>query len=406
MWSGLALAAAAWAAVGVVGMSTGSRIVPHRSTLGVEVEPPAPVTPAAPTPGVAAEMPVIDRSPVVENSDCDGNLPADELERGDATLRLRLLGDPDGEPVEMDVRLWRLDVAAGQSWTAGDEMRARFRSSKSGDSFARLPPGRYRLQLFDARAGAEDPEFRLANGSNDVVVRVPVRRWFRVRLRFVDERGEPIRGVEVFDKSAGTCGTWRAFGFPMPRWSHPRRPYGPHLDYGQGPDDGDGTDWRRRRGLSFQLQGDHAILTNDWCGRGETVHADAEGSFDLGERLESSDQQGWFRDFLLQSEGQAKATFELGSGRAVDTTYVGVAPRITTLLSHVAYPNRWPLAPSNGTIETSSHAIRCSWDPPADAWRTVPVHVKVAVAGYAPLEFDWTAATADTPHVLIPESPK
>ena len=44
--------------------------------------------------------------------------------------------------------------------------------------------------------------------------------------------------------------------------------------------------------------------------------------------------------------------------------------------------------------------------PPADAWRTIAVHVTVSCDGFKPLDFDWTAATADERHVLVAKSPK
>src|SRR5262249_18620028 len=121
---------------------------------------PPPRTDAAPAEPVP-EAQVFERGGVVGVPECEGDVQADELEFGDASLRLRLVSDPGDEPVEMDVRLWRLDVPDGLSWTSGDEVRAQFRSSKSGDTFKRLPPGRYRVQCFDSRHGAEDPEFQV-----------------------------------------------------------------------------------------------------------------------------------------------------------------------------------------------------------------------------------------------------
>jgi hypothetical protein len=71
----------------------------------------------------------------------------------------------------------------------------------------------------------------------------------------------------------------------------------------------------------------------------------------------------------------------------------------------VTGPDGLPVDRETATIETWCGAVSCPWTPPADAWRTVPVHVKIVKPGCEPLEFDWTAATADAPHALVASPP-
>lgn len=154
MWGAVAVAAAAWAGVVVRATreETGAER-PPRATGAVPAET-RPATSEPPAPPDGATRDTLDRDGAPWGPEwAAGETPTDQLERGDATLRLRLVGDTDGKPVEMDVRLWRLGVAESATWTAGDEIRAWLPVFREGELAVGLPPGRYRLQCLDLRRG-------------------------------------------------------------------------------------------------------------------------------------------------------------------------------------------------------------------------------------------------------------
>jgi hypothetical protein len=136
------------------------------------------------------------------------------------------------------------------------------------------------------------------------------------------------------------------------------------------------------------------------------VDADADGFFDLGRHRERSAWQHAKWSFVFRSDARVDVVAAADSGIVADTTFVGAAPRLAVLVAHVTRPDGTPVDPSTARIVAKCVAVRCAWDAPADAWRSVPVRVTVTCDGFEPLAFEWTAATADTPRVLVPKSPK
>lgn len=327
--------------------------------------------------------------PAAESTEpvCDGDVPESEMTHGRSTLRLRLTGDVVREPVAMRVRLWRLDVPEDRLWTAGDEMRLEREVPVEGYVFPRLPPGRYRVQCLDARKDAADPPaFDVTDGVVVREERVPNRRWMRFRARLVDELGVPI--VRAMRCPAGSAnGHYGDEG--APGWATPRAPR-------------DGAPWSGYRSFGAG------------CSMGENtgpdVAPDADGFFDLPP-CEEAPRHGYRRWMLcFRAEGRALvgvSGFEDLTGD--DSTFVGVAPTLETLVKRVVLPDGRTLDPSTAEIKAGCSAARYAWTPPADAWRTVPVRVTVDVEGCEPLKFSWTAATADVERRLValsPSSPK
>jgi len=383
MWAACVVAVAAWA--GVVVATRGPRALEGRfedrapkATADVESKPSV-RRDVLERPGV----PVPSLGPL-----CEGCLPDDQMEVGDATLRLRLRGDADGLPVEMKVRLWRLDAPENDMWTAGDEVRATLVAPTDGAVVDRLPPGRYRLECLDRRHDTEDPpEFTLSRGVTERDVAVPNRRWFRLRLMLLDEAGSPIARSIRKEGGRSSGGYVKEPGFAPPRWASPRssrNPDSPNEGFG-GYSAGDGLG-----------------------GEQELVQATPDRFFDLGRHQEDSawKRLWWSCSFLTESRSEVGVVMWNKNQIGVDTTLVGVAARLDVVVAHVTCPDGSALDPTSAKIESWCESVRFPWTPPADAWRTVPVHVKIVKDGCAPLEFDWTAATADAPHPLLALSTK
>jgi hypothetical protein len=331
-----------------------------------------------------AELLVLER-PADEPPPTSEEIPSRELENDAVKLRLRLRADPSGEPVAMRVRLWRLGVPEDAEWSGGDEMRSEIAVPEEGVTFEDLPPGRYRIQCLNARNLPDPPDFEIAKGANAHDVDVPVRRWFRVRLRIVDEDGEIIRrSMKCRGRAAGggSSGTE-----PWATWARPRAPRA-------------GDPPQRSPGGS-SLSGDAFPEKT-----GPIVSADGEGWFDLGSKQEPRrGGYGWSSwDFRAESRADVWARVDHDWG--VDSTLIGVAPSNATLLARVVLPNGTAVDPVQAEVVAVCIADRHPSDPPADAWRRLPVKVKVTVPECKPLEFVWTAAKADAEHVLVPLPPR
>jgi len=377
MWGALAVALGAWAGVVVAGRRP--RVLAGRFE-DRAAKPAAVVETKSRDEHSTFDRPGVPVPPL--GPLCEGCLPDDQMDSGDATLRLRLRGDVDGSPVETKVRLWRVDVPENDAWTAGDEVRATLVAPKDGAVVDRLPAGQYKLECLDRRHGATDPpEFTLSTGVNQRDVAVPNRRWFRLRLMVVNEAGSPI-ARSVRREGGVSTGSSGEPGILPPEWAIPRR----------------------SRDSDSPIQRFWGGSCGDGVGGERTpVQATPDGFFDLGRHQEDSAwrRRWWSCSFLTDARSIVAVSMWNNDKTGVDTTLVGVATRIDVLVAHVTGPDGLPVDPEAATIEAWCTAVHLPWTPPADAWRTVPVHVKIVKPGCEPLEFDWTAATADAPHALV-----
>lgn len=283
----------------------------------------------------------------------------------------------------MDIRLWRLGVAEDLNWTAGDEVRATCDVPKAGWRFERLPPGSYRVQCLDARYGVADPGmFSLTDGDHDVTLDVADRRTHRQRVSLVAQDGSPI-----LSSASAAGGAVQALGgtpgaptWVSPRSSKSRPPFDPRMGFGVG------------HKYSVDPPTPVSVEPDGWFA--------LDPFFDRG-------PGGYHRwSWKYTTEGRASVYVGCDDALSRDIAFVGVAASLDTVVAGVSYPTGHPVNPGSVTIEAHCSAIQCAWDPPADAWRTIPVHVTVQVKGYEPLVFDWTAATADQRHVLVAKSPE
>jgi hypothetical protein len=383
MWTALAVAAA-WPLVLAEAWRTrrAPEVASSSATpaANLDVIPPAP----RPMPDARRNV-VIDYAGVpVGLGKIEGVLPTEESGHGDATLRLRLIGDADGNPVAMKYLLWRLGVPESADWTAGDQIECVATAPDEDVVWKDLAPGRYRLQCIDARDGGVDPpEFTVAHGANDVCIAVPNRRTFRLRLLLAGEDGAARRRCVRTSKrrDGGWCGT--SGERLTPDLAEVRRP-------------------RIGRSEDTIFVGMGGSWLDEDQGRDGPLGAEPDRYFDVGFHIENGRRLS-FSEYA--ADNAATVCVNVDDAIGVDTTFVGAAPSHAALLAHVTANGR-PLDPSAAKVEAKSDAIRCPWDAPADAWRTIPVHVKVTCDGFEPLAFDWTAATAGAEHPLVPLPPK
>ncbi len=374
-----------WGAVAVAAAWAGVVVTATREGPVVERRPPAEfVSPAeAMAPVASPEVDPLRRTGVPSGPAwTPGEVPPGDREQGRASLRLRLVSDADDRPVEMEVRLWRLGVAENATWTEGDEVRSLVRVERNGYAFDLLPRGRYRVQCLDLREDADDPpEFVLDDGVNVCVLSVANRRTFRVRVRILDETGAPRRHA-ILQRGPGGH-SWRPDPGLPPAWATPRE-----------------ARTGRRATLSASV--------STACSQGEPgTPADSDdGTFELDSFQQRGRRGRSDRRYVIRVGTDACTTVTIDDEVDGDSTFVWVVPRPVAVVAHVMRPDGKPLDPATAFIEVQSEAVRFGWHPPDDAWRTLPVKVTVALPGCDSLVFTWTAATADTPRVLVPKSPK
>jgi hypothetical protein len=340
---------------------------------------PAPESGAAPD---AAE--VAAKSPEAEPGiDCgegpEGQVPEALLGTGDATLRVWLLSDHTGEPVEAAVRLWRLGVLEGQGWKGGDQIQREFKVTRQGGVVMNLPVGRYRLQCDEQRKGADDSaEFTIESGDNTRHITVSLPRKFPVRFRVFDLGGQEIR--------EGTLETAR-LGYlsrevrEAPEWADPRQPLKGRGFYGM--------DKHEDGGVSV------------WDPRPNNL-AGFDG-FDLGLKEEEWRLKRKYGLHRLRLPGMAelRASVPIDLTRAV--TLAGLAVPLTTVLSGVRLPEaeERTLADARVTALAFSEVVE-SGDPFETAKKT-RIHVRVELPGYQLLRYEWEFGESPEPRTLIPE---
>jgi hypothetical protein len=145
------------------------------------------------------------------------------------------------------------------------------------------------------------------------------------------------------------------------------------------------------------------------CGLGHpgvAVDADSTGAFPLPSLHESRMGEHQNGTYELRVDDDAGATVRVGDRLSADTTFLWVVPRTAALLTHVSRPDGTPVDPAKARVDATSEPLECPWDPPADAWRSTPVHVHVHCEGFQPITFVWRGDSADERHVLVPKSSK
>jgi hypothetical protein len=310
-----------------------------------------------------------------------GEVPDASRGTGDCTLRLRLRDADDGAPVAMYVRLWRLGVAEDAACTAGDQIQERRTVPVDGTSIERLPAGRYRVEVPDQRRGAGDPpEFRVGAGTTEQALDVRPRRTHGLRLRVYDEKGAIVRHLN----GSITHDDWVPPGpLEPPAWTAARAPKvdPPRAD-------------ARQPGKPSR------------CFFGRRTLPPLDGGpdgFDLGELRDAGRDDAPTARVEMQRPGCNDVTAGVGGGEiaAREASLVAVAVPYEALTAHVERPDGTAVSDVAARVEFAMCTpLRCAEPPPADAWRSAVVSVRVVVPGFEDLDYEWSVETADDRHVL------
>ncbi|MHC4548011.1 MAG: hypothetical protein ACYTEZ_04470 [Planctomycetota bacterium] len=295
---------------------------------------------------------------------------------GSCTLRLRLLDDATGVPLETAVDLWRLDLPEDASRTAGDQLRATQEVAADGSTFRNLPPGRYRVVVHgQSYRAADPPAFPVFGDVTDWTLPVRTPRRHRVHLRVLGEAGAELREG----------------GFRYVSSGYSDRPATPS--------------WARRRRLkvpgcsgnvAFGIGGGVA------CGGGRSPARWTPAGFDLGWFTEDSRRRHrrWSRTFVARERSVVGVCID--GELAGDRTYLGVAVSVDALRDLVFLPDGRRASEAGALFTARSGAIALTPTTSREAWREIAVEVEVGLVGYENLEFTYRVARPPAPQVMRP----
>jgi len=266
----------------------------------------------------------------------------------EAALFLALLDEETGDPVELELQLWRLGVAADDVWTRGDRLEARCRIPAGGRWIDDLPPGRYRIYSPSLRRGSEDPPaFDVAGVEVRLRLFVPACRTRRLIVRVLDEAGRPLDRATCEWRGSSS---WSRCEAELPPWHVPRR---------------------RHDGRCEPRQPSGSVRACGLGGKPFDIVAGPWG-FDLGPCPDVARNSGDMSSYELRFEGRSSVSLHLTSDRPRDPVFEGVA-------LPAGFANGSVLLPDGGlaaVVHLECDAV------PAGA-ETVPVEVHVR--GFAPV---------------------
>lgn len=301
-------------------------------------------------------------------------------ERGRCVLRLRLLDETSGKPFASDVELWRLDLPEDERWTAGDQLETTRNVGPDGYTFANLPAGRYRPVVCEQSFLADgDPPAFLVRGAvtdRDLAVRVP--RWHRVCLQVFDERGRELRTARIRHHSW----SWYSDGPMEPAWALRRRPK------------------HASAGLHRSI-----VVGGGIGGGGSLPYREAtwtEAGFDLGRCREDTRGRRSSEPRSLLLPGHTAVIVDVNGRLSADRTYVAVSVSLEELKDYVFLPDGRRAADAGALFEARSDAVERKPSLPPDAWRSLPVHVRVGLGGHELLTFEYRVDRPPAPQVMRP----
>lgn len=311
----------------------------------------------------------------------DGDVGKEHRGVGEETLDLFLLDAATDELVHSRVRLWRLGVPADDRWPEGDHIQDELHVAGS-KRVEQLPAGRYRLEVWAAAPGTEDPpEFVVAAGQeNTLRARIELPGEVPLGLRVYDEVGALVETATR--RSAGTGTSWGAHA-KAPGWARPRALRDP-----------DST--------QFGGGGGSRSLPRSSFSPVEALH----GVFELGAVRRSGTNFEWSRHYWFRFPDRTEVRVRARSADAeAGRTYVAVTVPPQPLLDAVRFPDGTPAAEAAGAnVEIECEAVAVL---PGDqsAWRTVPIQVTFELADYETLQFTWCVADGTPqPRTLKPSA--
>ncbi len=304
-----------------------------------------------------------------------GELPEEEVGTGDCVLTLRLVDATTGALVASRVRIWRIGVAASESWTAGDHVQRSLDVPLDGAVVRGLPEGRYRVEVDAERNSADDPaEFMLTDETATTVL-VAMPRALPVRCVVVDGSGSPHSSALHRAGSSGWGPATRAR--PAPAWASPRG----------------------RSGANASAAG--GVATRGvWSGASSFRAVDAgPAGFDLGTIPEATRVASFDQIHELRFDGASAVRVRADSQGAARGGYLAVAVPVADLVSHVRLPDGRNALEAGAGVRAMCDAIPCPPGAPRGLWREVPIRVSVTLEGLAPLDVEWRAS--DPPRATV-----
>jgi hypothetical protein len=294
-------------------------------------------------------------------------------ETGTASLRLLLVNAITGDGEESRVRLWRM----GTGTPLQDHVQAEFHL-RGSHQLSDLPTGRFRLEVWDAAEGHDDPpEFEVrSDRENTFTARATMPEEVPMRLYVFDERGEAL--VRGHRRMGSSGSSWGPPSEP-PSWAHPR-PAVPRPSGGFG----------GRRGGRVNLSTSRSKLPIE-------AH---DGAFDLGVIRRAGRQSSRSQSYTFTFTDRTEVRVRVLSRDADSGAYVAIAAPRQSLVDAVRLPDGTRAADAGAEIETVCSAVAATHGIDG-LWREVTVHVTSRLAGYDNLEFDWRVDDgAPLPHTL------
>jgi len=300
------------------------------------------------------------------------------VERGRCALRLRLLDDVTGKPFTSDVELWRLGVPEDEEWTAGDLLQATKHVGPDGGTFADLPAGHYRIVVCGQSFLAEDdpPAFLVHGAVTDRELSVRAPRSHRVYLQVFDERGRELRTGRLRFRGR----RWRVRSPADPAWARRRQPKRASASL------------NRPFGLRGGGSGRRPPHEVPWTAAG----------FDLGRCREDTSGQRSTTTWSLLVPGHTAVMADVDGRLTGDRTYVAVSVSLEELGDHVFLPDGRRAADAGALFEAISRAVAMTPSRSPDAWRSLPVRVRVGLAGHEILTFEYRVDRPPAPQVMRP----
>jgi hypothetical protein len=328
---------------------------------------------------------------VIED-DCDLEFveePDDPVDVGPCRLVVRFVREGDEQPVQPRAELWRVGAPGNCDWTWGDQSHGQGAWRDGALVFERLPYGRYRVQALGARRGSADPlPFDVLDPETEVRLVVPMPPTHRVFLVAVDEHGRRIQSGRSY-----TGGSSRHGSEETPRWLQVRTPRIA------------GPEWSER-------VGGHGWFASSCCGgsgEGVRIEAGPQG-FEISRFTEPSRSESASHRATLREDGRCDIDVRIDAdeeGAPGDRTYLGVSAPVALLASHVLLPDGTSALDAGARVWGDCAARRVAPGDAPDVWRTIwpsmPIKVRVSLAGYEHLIFETRVAESPERQYLVPK---
>jgi hypothetical protein len=284
----------------------------------------------------------------------------DPVELGDCALELRCVDASTLGAIASRVTLFRLAAPASANWSAGDQYVTETDIPPDGGRIEALPPGQYRAIPHETVFDGEDPaSFVVAGAMTSITLLVSRAPAEGATVRLVDDRGAIVSVARV-RIGANSGSRMRADSRP---WIVPRQLLA---------DPGDDA-------THFGSGGYATSGRSNW----KHIVAGPEG-FSL-EPL-ALDNLAERSRVIAEFKGNDRSTCEvhvLGRDRGAARRYLGVLVDHSRVIERVFTPDGASYRPDPSCVSIVTHALREIDHLSPDAWRDVPVELKIVDPLYA-----------------------